>query len=184
MLGPATETTMKIVRPVKGAVASQVGRIIPESMKEYMGSSAADIARRRVAQAMLRDGVSSEQIAARMQKLGDDAVIADAAGENLRDLLDTYATLPGGTKNLTAQLIRSRQAGRGARIAESAQKQLSPENARLAETVENLIRERAVSSTPYYEQLKQLVVNTDEDTVKILDAAKKLGAFSNAKKYL
>ena len=182
VLGPATETTMKIVRPVKGAVASQVGRIIPESMKEYMGSSAADIARRRVAQAMLRDGVSAEQIAARMQKLGDDAVIADAAGENLRDLLDTYATLPGGTKNLTAQLIRSRQAGRGARIAESAQKQLSPENARLAETVENLIRERAVSSTPYYEQLKQLVVNTDEDTVKILDAAKKLGAFSNAKK--
>lgn len=181
-LGPATEATMKVVRPVKGMVASQVGRIIPEAMKDYMGSSASDIARRRVAQAMLRDGVSPDQIAARMQKLGDDAVLADAAGANLRDLLDTYATLPGRTKNLTEQLIRSRQAGRGGRITAAAEKQLSPESARYADTVEKLITERSVNSTPYYDQLKQLVVNTDDETVKILDAAKKLGAFNNAEK--
>lgn len=182
VFGPATEATMKVVRPVKGMVSTQAGRIVPQAVKDYMGFSSADLARRRVAQAMLRDGATPDQVAARIQKLGDDAVLADAAGVNLRDLLDTYATLPGRTKNLTEQLIRERQAGRGGRISEAAQKQLSPNNLRLAETVEALIKERSVNATPFYDQLKQLVVKTDDETVKILDAAKKLGAFSNAEK--
>ncbi len=182
VFGPATEATMKVVRPVRGMVSSQAGRIVPQALKDYMGFSSADLARRRVAQAMLRDGVSPDQVAARMQKLGDDAVLADAAGVNLRDLLDTYATLPGRTKNLTEQIIRERQAGRGGRISEAAQKQLSPNNLRLAETVEALIKERSVNATPFYDQLKQLVVKTDDETVNILNAAEKLGAFKNAEK--
>lgn len=180
VLGGTTEGVMKMVRPVKGAVASRMAGAIPEQLRQYVNYSSADLARRRVAQAMLRDGVSPDQIAARMSKLGDDSVIAEAAGMNTRDLLDTMATLPGRTKNMTEELIRTRQAGRGQRIAEAAGKQLSPSGERLASTVENLITERSVNATPLYDQLKQLTVSVDKETVDILNAAKKLGAFSNA----
>ena len=178
--GAGTETAMKVVRPIKGAVTSQVARAIPEQLKQYMEYSSADLARRRVAQAMLRDGTSPDQISARLSKLGDDAVIAEAGGMNMRDLLDTMATLPGRTKNTTEELIRMRQAGRGGRIADAAGKQLSPEGNRLASTVEDLITKRNVDASPWYDQLKQLNVSVDKDTASILSAAEKLGAFKNA----
>jgi hypothetical protein len=178
--GAGTETAMKVVRPIKGAVTSQVARAIPEQLKQYMEYSSADLARRRVAQAMLRDGTSPDQISARLAKLGDDAVIAEAGGMNMRDLLDTMATLPGRTKNTTEELIRMRQAGRGGRIADAAGKQLSPEGNRLASTVEELITKRNVDASPWYDQLKQLTVSVDKDTASILSAAEKLGAFKNA----
>lgn len=181
ILGGTTEGLMKAVRPVKGAVTSRIAGAVPEQLRQFVNYSSVDLARRRVAQAMLRDGVSPDQIAARMSKLGDDAVIAEAAGMNTRDLLDTMATLPGRTKNLTEELIRTRQAGRGQRITEAAQKQLSPSGERLASTVENLITQRSITASPLYDQLKQLTVNVDKETLDILNAANKLGAFSNAK---
>ena len=181
-LGGATELGMKVVRPVAGMVKSQAGRMIPEGFRDLVGGSSVDLARRRVAQAMLRDGATPDQVTARMSKLGDDAILAESAGYNTRDLLDTMATLPGRTKNYTEELIRQRQAQRGGRIAESAQQQLSPTGARLADSVESLITKRDVDATPLYNQLKTVNVQLDDDLKDILDASKKLGAFARAEK--
>ena len=182
VLGGATELGMKAVRPVKQAITSQAGRIIPESVRDYFGTSSVDLARRRVAQAMLRDGATTDQVAARMAKLGDDAILAESSGYNTRDLLDTMATLPGRTKNYTEQFIRTRQSQRGERIADAAQVQLSPSGARLADSVESLITKRDVEATPFYDQLKTVSVTLDDDLKQILDASKKLGAFARAEK--
>jgi hypothetical protein len=182
VLGGTTEGIMKAVRPVAGAVKAQAGRIIPESVRELAGGSSVDLARRRVAQAMLRDGATPDQVTARMSKLGDDAILAESAGFNTRDLLDTMATLPGRTKNYTEDLIRQRQSQRGGRIAGSAQQQLSPTGARLADSVESLITKRDVDATPLYNQLKTVNITLDDDLKQILDASKKLGAFARAEK--
>lgn len=182
VLGAGTELGMKVVRPVKQAITSQAGRIIPEGLREYVGTSSVDLARRRVAQAMLRDGATTEQVAARMSKLGDDAILAEASGYNTRDLLDTMATLTGRTKNWTEELIRNRQAQRGNRLAQSAGEQLSPTGARLADSVESLITKRDVEATPLYDQLKTVSITLDDDLKQILDASKKLGAFARAEK--
>jgi hypothetical protein len=182
VLGGATEGVMKAVRPAAGIVKAQAGRVIPEGLRGLAGGSSVDLARRRVAQAMLRDGATPDQVTARMSKLGDDAILAESAGYNTRDLLDTMATLPGRTKNYTEDLIRQRQAQRGGRIANAAQQQLSPTGARLAESVESLITKRDVDATPLYEQLKTVTIQTDDDLKQILDAAKKLGAFSRAER--
>jgi len=182
VLGGVTEGVMKAVRPAGQVVSAQVGRMIPESVKGMVGGSSVDIARRRVAQAMLRDGATTDQVAARMAKLGDDAILAESAGYNTRDLLDTMATLPGRTKNYTEQFIRARQAQRGDRISEAAQVQLSPSGERLADSVESLLKQRSVESTPFYDQLKTLTVTLDDDLKNILDASKKLGAFARAEK--
>jgi hypothetical protein len=181
VLGGATEGAMKVVRPVASMVKTQAGRAIPESIKGLVGGSSVDIARNRVAQAMLRDGATPDQVIARMSKLGDDAILAESAGYNTRDLLDTMATLPGRTKNRTEDLIRQRQAQRGGRLATAAQQQLSPTGARLADSVESLITKRDVDATPLYNQLKTVTVTLDDDLKEILDAANKLGAFGRAK---
>jgi len=182
VLGGVTEGVMKVARPVKQAITSQAGRIVPEGVRDYFGTSSIDLARRRVAQAMLRDGATTDQVAARMAKLGDDAILAESSGYNTRDLLDTMATLPGRTKNYTEQFIRNRQAQRGGRIADAAQAQLSPSGARLADSVESLITKRDVEATPLYEQLKTVTISLDDDLKQILDASKKLGAFARAEK--
>jgi len=182
VLGGATELGMKAVRPVKQVIGAQVGRMIPESLRSYVGTSSVDLARNRVAQAMLRDGATTDQVAARMAKLGDDAILAESSGYNTRDLLDTMATLTGRTKNWTEELIRNRQAQRGGRIAQSAQQQLSPTGSRLADTVESLITKRDVEATPLYDQLKTVTITLDDDLKQILDASKKLGAFARAEK--
>lgn len=182
VLGGTTEGVMKAVRPVAGVVKAQAGRIIPEGLRDLVGGSSVDLARRRVAQAMLRDGATPDQVAARMSKLGDDAILAESAGYNTRDLLDTMATLPGRTKNYTEDLIRTRQSQRGGRIAGAAQQQLSPTGARLADSVESLIAKRDADATPLYEQLKTVTVTLDDDLKQILDASKKLGAFARAEK--
>ena len=182
VLGGATELGMKAVRPAKQIISAQTGRMIPESFKEMVGGSSVDIARRRVAQAMLRDGVTPDQVTARMSKLGDDAILAESSGYNTRDLLDTMATLTGRTKNYTEDLIRTRQAQRGGKLAQAAQAQLSPSGSRLADTVESLITKRDVEATPLYDQLKTVTITLDDDLKQILDASKKLGAFSRAEK--
>ena len=181
VLGGTTEGVMKAVRPVAGVVKAQAGRMIPEGLRGLAGGSSVDLARRRVAQAMLRDGATPDQVTARMAKLGDDAILAESAGYNTRDLLDTMATLPGRTKNYTEDLIRQRQSQRGGRLATSAQQQLSPTGARLADSVEALLTKRDVEATPLYEQLKTVTVTLDDDLKKILDAANQLGAFGRAK---
>ena len=182
VLGAGTELGMKVVRPIKQAITSQAGRIIPESIRDYIGTSSVDLARRRVAQAMLRDGATTDQVAARMSKLGDDAILAESSGYNTRDLLDTMATLPGRTKNYTEQFIRNRQAQLGKKISEEAQTQLSPSGARLADSVESLLKKRDVEATPLYDQLKTVSITLDDDLKQILDASKKLGAFARAEK--
>lgn len=182
VLGGGTEAAMKVVRPVASIVKTQAGRAIPEGIRGLVGGSSTDVARRRVAQAMLRDGASPDQVVARMSKLGDDAILAEAAGYNTRDLLDTMATLPGRTKNYTEDLIRQRQSQRGGRIATSAQQQLSPTGARLADSVESLITKRDVEATPLYERLKTVNIQLDDDLKNILDASQKLGAFARAEK--
>ena len=182
VLGGATEMGMKAVRPIKQIITTQAGRVIPESIKGMVGGSSVDIARRRVAQAMLRDGATTDQVMARMAKLGDDAILAESSGYNTRDLLDTMATLTGRTKNYTEQFIRTRQAQRSGRIAEVAQTQLSPIGARLADSVESLLTKRDVEATPLYDQLKTVTITLDDDLKQILDASKKLGAFARAEK--
>jgi len=182
VLGGATELGMKAVRPIKQAITSQAGRIVPEGLREYVGTSSVDLARRRVAQAMLRDGATTDQVVARMAKLGDDAILAESSGYNTRDLLDTMATLPGRTKNYTEQFIRNRQSQLGKRLAGEAEAQLSPTGARLADSVESLMTKRDVEATPLYDQLKTVSITLDDNLKQILDASKKLGAFARAEK--
>jgi hypothetical protein len=66
-------------------------------------------------------------------------------------------------------------------LTEAAGKQLSPEGVRLADTVTDLIKTRETQSTPFYDKLRPMVLEVDDEMSNILNAANKLGAFKNAK---
>ncbi len=118
-------------------------------------------------------------IAARHAKLGPEATIADAGGQNTRQLLDTLATLPGKTKDVTERLIHGRQAGRADRLIGAAESGLGTNGARLPQTLEALDATRKEAAGPFYDRVRQTTLAVDPVLYSILERAS--NAFGIAK---
>lgn len=121
------------------------------------------------------------QTEARLAKLGPDAMIADAGGQNTRQLLDTLATLPGRTKETVANVQHQRMATEGGRLRTAAQKALDTGGQRLAGTVESLAETRAQAAAPLYGQLRQVNIQPTQDLADVVAAADQLGALKHAR---
>jgi hypothetical protein len=173
-------------------VASVIGAAGRNVAQRVSTSSAADYAREKVAESLARDargnvvqsGASNsiQQAAARFTKLGDEATVADAAGRNTNQLLDTLATLPGKTKDSAEQLIHSRQAGRAGRLIASAEENLGTQGQRLSPHLDRWAADRATASAPIYNQLRQINVQPSNDLRSVVQAADDLGALGEARK--
>ncbi len=172
-------------------VTAGIGAVYRQGAARLSKKSAEQMGREKVAEALSRDargttfqnafgGDPAAQAAARIQKLGPEARIADV-GEATRGTLDVLATLPGRTKGAVEAAIRDRQAGRGARIIESAEKALGADGKRFASTVDDLIAQRREAAAPLYEAVHQQQVAKSEALDSIIDAAKKLGATGSAR---
>ena len=174
--------------PVAAAVGAG-GRNVAQRMSN---SAAGSYAREKVAEALSRDargtvvrsaiGDPAAQAAARLGKLGEEARIVDAAGQNSRQLLDTLATLPGATKDAAEAAIRSRQAGRAARLIGAADESLGAGGQRLATKVDDLITQRDAASRPLYAQLYGTSVRPSAALRDIVESADQLGASEVGKK--
>lgn len=119
-------------------------------------------------------------IAARQRTLGPEATIADAGGQNTRQLLDTLSTLPGKTKDATERLIHSRQAGRADRLVDAAESGLGTNGARLPQTLESLDIARKEAAGPLYDRVRQTTLAVDPVLDSILERAS--NAFGIAKR--
>lgn len=161
-------------QPVQMAVGA-AGRNV---MQRVSDRSAGSYAQQKVAQALVRDGRGSlvesgvvnpvGQVSARFRKLGPEATVADAGGENTRQLLDTLATLPGKTKDRTQALIRDRQAGRAGRLVEAADSALGTRGAGFQQTLDALDGARRQAAAPFYNQLQGLTAQVDDDVLTLL----------------
>lgn len=143
-------------------------------------------AAQKVAQAIERDAGGRgaltnplDIIAARRSKLGPEATIADAGGQNTRQLLDTVATLPGKTKDVTERLIHGRQATRADRLTAAAESGLGTNGARLPQTLEALDEARKQAAGPLYDRVRQTTLAVDPVLDSILERAS--NAFGIAK---
>lgn len=162
------------LQPVQMAVGA-AGRNV---MQRVSDKSADSYAQQKVAQALVRDGRGSvieqgasnpaAQVAARYRKLGPEATVADAGGENTRQLLDTLATLPGRTKDRAQALIRGRQAGRAGRLVSAADEALGTRGAGFQQTIDALDSARRTAAAPYYQQLQGLTTQVDDDVLSLL----------------
>lgn len=174
-------------------VARAVGAVGGNVASRFRDSAATRYANEKIAEAISRDATANvfrsgmanpaDAMQRRLQRLGPNAVLADAAGENTRQLLDTMATLPGATKDAAASMIRNRQAGRGARMIDSAEAAMGTGGARLSSTVDGLIQARARASKPLYDALKPVVIPFASPRLQeVVTAAHALGAASLGKK--
>ena len=176
---------------VASPIASAIGAAGRNVAQRISTSSAARAAEEKVAEALVRDAqaaapglsgaTAASRAAARMNKLGPSATVADSAGENTRQLLDTLATLPGMTKEAAARLIRDRQGGRAERLIESADAGLGTAGRRLASTVQGLAEQRAVAAAPLYQRLHAQQIEPSQNLQTIIQAADELGASKLAK---
>lgn len=109
--------------------------------------------------------------AARLERFGPEATIADVSGQAPRQLLDVLATLPGKTKDAVENLIRGRQAGRAGRIMESADDVLGTQGKGYATTIDALEETQRKVASPLYDALESVSVRTDKELFDLLKRA-------------
>ena len=151
------------------------------------GQSAEQAAARKITQAIERDAGDRgsltnplDIIAARQRALGPEATIADAGGQNTRQLLDTLATLPGKTKDVIERLIHNRQAGRADRLIGAAESGLGTNGARLPQTLEALDVARKEAAGPLYDRIRRTTLAVDPVLESLLERSS--NAFGVAKR--
>jgi hypothetical protein len=128
--------------------------------------TADDLAKSRVATALQRDDKMIPQVSTRLARLGDEATIADSAGKNTRDLLDTMATMPGRTADRAETLIRQRQIGRPDRIIGGAAGLAG--GRQLPEELAALTKQQSDNAGPIYNAIRNVPVAADSRLQRIL----------------
>jgi hypothetical protein len=154
------------------------GQVVASHLND---SAAVQYARQKLAEAFARDQRTVPQAAARLDRLGPEATIADAGGQNTRQMLDTLATLPGQTKNQVENLIHSRQAGRADRMIGAAESAFGTGGVRMASQVDDWLQQRAQQAGPLYAQVRQIQLSPDAELLNIVRAAEQLGAGKQAR---
>lgn len=189
--GLKSGATSAVFSGVASPVLQVGGKVVGNVAQRFSDSSAGNYAKAKIAEAFARDargnvfksGNSNPgvQASARMGKLGDSAVVADAGGQNTRQLLDTLATLPGRTKDAVEQTIHSRQAGRAGRMIDSAAENLGTQGQRLSPHLDSWTQQRSAAATPLYERLRSIDLSPTDNLRSLVQAADELGAIGEAR---
>ena len=171
-MGGLSGAAMSGAGTMLGAVGSNIGQRASETI-------AMDAARKRLAQALMRDfpsGDTAQQVINRMSDIGPEARVFDV-GENARKLADVLATIPGAARNDLRQLVDERGAEAGKRLAESAQEALGTQGKRMASTIDDLVAQRSQDAGPLYKQAYNMTINDPKGTIaSLVRRADELGA--------
>lgn len=171
-LGPAAILTTKAASPLAGVLNPILSK--NQTYSDWLS-------RNRVADALTRDNMTVEQVKNRLADLGGEARIADAAGENTRNLLNTNAYLPGRTADNLENVIRDRIAGRPDRMDEVVY-QVNNGFGKGKDLINILQQDRLNTSRPLYAKAHAQDVSPSPQLWNDLQAAQKLGAFGEAEK--
>lgn len=165
-----------MTKPVGGAMSALMTKA-PIVGDDFAKS----LARNRVVQSFGRDSIDVAGVESNLARLGGEARIADAAGENTRGLLDLNANLPGKTKDRLESLIRNRIATRPERMDDMVYS-VNDGYGRAGNLESALTKQQQATSAPLYRQAHAMDVTPSPQLVNDLEAARKLGAFSEAEK--
>ena len=182
-----TGATGRAGRMLPPSAAGGVAAAVPDALKP-VGMSRGDFATRKVAEQMIRDQPTTAAVKdplaralAYQRWMGKDARLVDVGGTQTHRTLDVLSTLPGRTPEAAAQAAMQRQAGRGAAIMREADKALGTRGAQFSQTVDDLVRSREAAAKPLYQRLRAMTITADDDLSSIINAARDLGAFGEAR---
>lgn len=105
----------------------------------------------RLVEMIKADDMTTGQAAARVGKMGDQAVIADVAGENVAGMAQAAASLPGKMKNRTKRVLDQRQYKQGERVQMASQEQLGTRGD-FHGTMKEIFDARAAKAKPFYKE--------------------------------
>lgn len=177
MLGGAAGPLMLgMAKPLSSAVAGLATKV------PFIGDSIANSAAlKSVARAFERDSIDADQVGRRMVQIGPEARVGDAAGESTRNLLDLNANLPGKTATDLEATIRNRIATRPDRM-DNMVYAVNGGYGRAKSLEAALTEQQRKVASPLYQKAHSMDVSPTSDLVRDLEAARKLGAFSEAEK--
>ena len=115
--GAAVGTAMGATLPVVGWGAGLAKN--PLQWSKQALSSPYRRATNKLAEALRRDVITPEKVGANLRKMGPNATIADASGENVLGLADAAVQTPGRTRNQAIASLSGRQAGQHGRVMDS-----------------------------------------------------------------
>ena len=139
------------------------------------------LARRRVAEAFMRDSTDAERVGKKMVGIGAEARFADAAGENTRTVIDLNANLPGKTQEDLSRVIHNRIATRPERMDDVVYA-VNSGMGRAGAVTSALSEQQKKVAGPLYDKLRTMEVSPSPQLIRDMEAAKKLGAWADAEK--
>jgi hypothetical protein len=108
-------------------------------------------ARKEIAKALERDGLTPADAARRVEELGPDAMLADVGGDNLTGLARGVAGMPGKAKQAAREALDGRQDGQAARIVGEVRDRLGATGDDFHADIDALMRKRAQEAAPLYD---------------------------------
>ncbi len=144
-----------IAQLVTGAVTGGAGKAVENrfSPKAAVNAEAPTISDNILNQAIKKDNRVHTDVETKLNALGDEAMLADAAGENTRGVAAALANMPGPAKEIAVKALEERHAGQADRIQQAALGNLKVDpDATYHSTVEELVTKRRTESKPLYEK--------------------------------
>ncbi len=160
-------TVGAVMGPVGLGLSQAAGGVIRSAgkagkhAKEMLSPASAE---HQVRKALMNDSI--DDIAATLDELGPNAIVADA-GPNSRALLDTAAGFQGSAKRQINDFLDVRQAGRNDRVTGSVYNELGNADDFLSD-IDQIIAQRAADATPLYQKAYQTPIQIDEQIQGIL----------------
>jgi hypothetical protein len=174
--GNATEGNRTQGAITGGAIGAPVGAIAP-SVVQGVGKVAAGVRNAfspeanvaaDLGRAIVRDADEPAALLARSQGMQADrqgvATIADAAGENVKGLVERVAQTPGAGRTTVVPNLTQRQQGQAMRLGNDL-KELTGTSKSAFETINETMAERAAKARPLYEEAMAVDISKDQRVV-------------------
>lgn len=163
--------------PAIGSGIKAVGKPVLDAMKARLRPS--DFAAQKTAERLAADGMDIAQIERRMAK-NPGLSVADAAGDNARNLLRSAINVPGPAQNRVTARLELRQMGQGERIKASLARTFADPDGYLA-TKDEIAAEAKRIAGPLYEKAYQQPVPFSREIEAILKTPAGRAALAKAK---
>ena len=142
--------------PAISTVGAPVGRKIADVFRKTP-VTAETKAQELIARALIREGTSPEQLAARQAQIvktlgARDETLADITGESMRRLARSAMAVPSGAQTDVRQMLVERAVGAGPRITKDITDLTAIGERDILEVADEIIKTRAEKARPLYEQ--------------------------------
>ncbi|MEC9266701.1 MAG: hypothetical protein VX464_11630 [Pseudomonadota bacterium] len=137
-------------RPVPNAPWTPEGAVV-RGAEAAPQEDAINDARNHIAKALMRDGMTPDDIGYNLRMMGEGGTVADAGGASTQKLLDTVAQMPGRTRQALEDTIHTRQFGQGQRVTDAAAEALGVKGG-FYQTLDDLDAAARSKAGPLYRQ--------------------------------